>query len=568
MINTIRWTFLVTIIGLAAVICCTPIVSAEDLVLISIDSPKDRETIYFNNITVSGFAAGTDLLNVESVTVNDVRASGTPFWSCEISLQTGRWNTITAKATVDSGQNDSTNITVFCITPPSAPQNLQLTAGDSYVNLGWIAPHDDGGSKITKYNIYRRTAPGGERLLKTVYSELIHEDHDVTNDQKYYYQVSAVNSAGEGEKSMEAFSTPKPTPISTPISTPTSSSPEPPPTSTPTRTNLPPVCSFRCSTKSPEIKELVEFDASDSCDHDGKIIRYLWDFGDGKIANEGIVVSHSYSTGGACTVKLIVMDDGGAENSTETIIVINRPPKGSCEFNPRMPETNELIAFDATSSEDPDVDGYIEEYMWDFGDGKTGRGRIVNHNYSQADKYDVKLTVTDDKGAEGLFNLTVYVKPPPYNWGKIGVFLVIFGAIVTLIGWILKKRKENRDDDVIGTLSPVGETLSDENLYGSLIISSNPSGAIVYLDGNYKGETPMNISGVVVGLHSLKLTKRFYADVEKRIQVSAGIKKPVDESLSFSTWVVGVEFLGGLIAILGAIYAFIKYLIPFIRSMF
>ncbi|MEA3478141.1 MAG: PKD domain-containing protein [Bacteroidota bacterium] len=222
--------------------------------------------------------------------------------------------------------------------------------------------------------------------------------------------------------------------------------PSPPPTSPPpTRTNLPPVCSFRCSTKSPEVKELVEFDASDSCDHDGKIKVYLWDFGDGKIANEGIVVSHSYSTGGACTVKLIVMDDGGAENSTETIIVINRPPKGSCEFNPRMPETNELIAFDATSSEDPDVDGYIEEYMWDFGDGKTGRGKIVNHNYSQADKYDVKLTVTDNKGAEDLFNLTVSVEPPRINWEKIGVFvaIILFLSPFIIIGLMKWNKRRN-----------------------------------------------------------------------------------------------------------------------------
>jgi PKD repeat protein len=227
--------------------------------------------------------------------------------------------------------------------------------------------------------------------------------------------------------------TPTPTPISTPkpASTPIS-------TATATLTNLPPVCLFRCSTKSPEVKELVEFDASDSCDHDGKIKVYLWDFGDGKAA-EGIVVSHSYSTGGTCTVKLRVIDDGGAEGSTETIIVINHPPKSSCKFNPCMPKTNELIEFDASSSKD--LDGYIKEYRWDFGDGETGREKIVYHNYSQAGSYTVKLTVTDDKGAKGLFNLTVSVEPPRINWEQFSAFLAIIVILSSIIVWLMKWNK-------------------------------------------------------------------------------------------------------------------------------
>ena len=124
MINTIRWTILVTIIGLATVIGCTLIASAEDLVLLSIDSPLDGETVYSDTITVSGSATATDWLVVESVTVNGFLASGTTFWSCELALQIG-WNSITAEATADTGQNNSTAITVFHPAPPTSPR-LQL----------------------------------------------------------------------------------------------------------------------------------------------------------------------------------------------------------------------------------------------------------------------------------------------------------------------------------------------------------------------------------------------------------------------------------------------------------
>jgi hypothetical protein len=130
----------------------------------------------------------------------------------------------------------------------------------------------------------------------------------------------------------------------------------------------------------------------------------------------------------------------------------------------------------------------------------------------------------------------------------------------------IKLTKFCYDDEIRNVSLSVGETLYlNENLtgYGSLIISSNPSGAKVYLDGNYKGETPMNISDVVVGLHPLKLTKCLCADVEKEIHVSAGIKKNVDESLSCTTWFHILVGLSALIAIIPALY---KWIIPFIHS--
>ena len=136
--------------------------------------------------------------------------------------------------------------------PPGSPQNVRAAAGDDYVNLEWIAPSDDGGSEIINYNIYRDTTPGGETLLKTVGNVLIYTDSDVTRNQKYYYQVSAVNSVGEGEKSNEIAAiptrktpmttttptlTPSPTPPATPMLTPT---PTPTPTPSPTPPTTPP----------------------------------------------------------------------------------------------------------------------------------------------------------------------------------------------------------------------------------------------------------------------------------------------------------------------------------------
>ncbi|GAA1582269.1 hypothetical protein GCM10009678_76270 [Actinomadura kijaniata] len=54
--------------------------------------------------------------------------------------------------------------------------------------------------------------------------------------------------------------------------------------------------------------------------------------------------------------------------------------------------------FDAAGSSDPD--GSITSHAWDFGDGRTGTGETAEHTYDQAGTFEVKLTVTDDRGAK------------------------------------------------------------------------------------------------------------------------------------------------------------------------
>src|SRR5207247_1630419 len=97
-------------------------------------------------------------------------------------------------------------------TPPSAPPTLVATGGNAQVTLTWQAPASDGGSPITNYRIYRGTSSNGETLLATIGNVLTYTDTSVTNGVTYYYQVSAVNAAGEGPRSNEASATPSPPP--------------------------------------------------------------------------------------------------------------------------------------------------------------------------------------------------------------------------------------------------------------------------------------------------------------------------------------------------------------------
>jgi len=69
-------------------------------------------------------------------------------------------------------------------------------------------------------------------------------------------------------------------------------------------------------------------------------------------------------------------------------------PVASFTCSSSTPSVNETVTFDASDSYDPD--GTIVDYAWDFGDGTTGSGKIVNHTYIEADTYPVALGVTDN----------------------------------------------------------------------------------------------------------------------------------------------------------------------------
>jgi formylglycine-generating enzyme required for sulfatase activity len=65
-------------------------------------------------------------------------------------------------------------------------------------------------------------------------------------------------------------------------------------------------------------------------------------------------------------------------------------------------------------------------------------------------------------------------------------------------------------------------TLTLEKETGESYIQSSPSGASIYLNGNYKGTTPKTLTGLEAGTYSLKVTKSGYEDKTETIGVEAG----------------------------------------------
>ena len=114
---------------------------------------------------------------------------------------------LSAKNSIGEGAN-STEAMATPVTVPLQPLALQATAGYHLVTLTWAAPSSDGGSAITGYRIYRGTSGGSETLLASVGNTSSYTDTGLTAGQAYYYEVAAVNAAGEGAMSSEASATP------------------------------------------------------------------------------------------------------------------------------------------------------------------------------------------------------------------------------------------------------------------------------------------------------------------------------------------------------------------------
>ncbi len=94
---------------------------------------------------------------------------------------------------------------------PSAPQALTATRGGktgSGIALAWTAPATDGGSALTSYTIYRRTASTPAQAVGQVGGTVTsYKDLNVGGGTTYTYYVTAANNVGVSPPSNEASAT-------------------------------------------------------------------------------------------------------------------------------------------------------------------------------------------------------------------------------------------------------------------------------------------------------------------------------------------------------------------------
>lgn len=156
----------------------------------------------------------------------------------------------------------------------------------------------------------------------------------------------------------------------------------------------------------------VFFDASASTDQDDPIIAYQWDFGDSARAS-GPTVSHVYALPGTYTATLTVTDASGTRTAVQSDtleVVVNHPPIADAG-GAQVVAPGDTVLLDGSFSEDPD--GEMTAYRWDVAPDVTLEGDWVEHVYERPGRYQARLTVTDDTGAESVDYAVITVNARP-----------------------------------------------------------------------------------------------------------------------------------------------------------
>jgi hypothetical protein len=131
------------------------------------------------------------------------------------SPTTGSSTSFTAAGSAGSGTltaavgatQGGASLSVIAAAVPGAPTNLTaVPATRRGVQLSWTAPSNTGSGAITAYTIYRSTSPSGPfaAITSTSSTTTTYKDASTTRGTIYYYEATAMNSAGESAPSAVA----------------------------------------------------------------------------------------------------------------------------------------------------------------------------------------------------------------------------------------------------------------------------------------------------------------------------------------------------------------------------
>ena len=98
------------------------------------------------------------------------------------------------------------------LTVPARPTGVNAVAGTARVTVTWTAA-----AGSTSYNIYRSTSQGSQGSLIGTSSTTSYSDSTVANGTTYYYEVTAVNSAGESPASTQSAPATPAVPVTLPV---------------------------------------------------------------------------------------------------------------------------------------------------------------------------------------------------------------------------------------------------------------------------------------------------------------------------------------------------------------
>jgi len=155
--------------------------------------------------------------------------------------------------------------------------------------------------------------------------------------------------------------------------------------------------------------DTLMLDASGTTDvpEDNDDLFFEWDWnGD---SYEGEYLEVVLEKAGTHDLTLYVSDDVDTVDTVLSVNVENLPPEADIAVSDQGPGSGDMVTFDGSGSTDTPGDQDSLTYEWDFGDGNTDSGLVVEHAFAEPGEYEVTLTVTDDDGDTHDATVTVDV---------------------------------------------------------------------------------------------------------------------------------------------------------------
>jgi PKD repeat protein len=193
------------------------------------------------------------------------------------------------------------------------------------------------------------------------------------------------------------------------------------------------------------------FDPSASSNPNG-YTSTTWDFGDDSVSfarSSPTSISHTFSTGGAHTVKLTLVDRFGNLSSVSHVVNV---PQAVFSSTTAQPVAASPVSFDGSGSSAPGSS--VSSFSWNFGDGATGSGATAIHAYSAAGTYDVALTITDALGDQDTVFQPVTVSQPVKTVASVPSAVISLASPYAVAGVPVSLNASRSTDS--------GSTISDE----------------------------------------------------------------------------------------------------------
>ena len=158
------------------------------------------------------------------------------------------------------------------------------------------------------------------------------------------------------------------------------------------------------------------------------VSEYFWHFGfagEGNWSEEAVPDPIVYDRPGDYTVTLTAWGaDGNRASTTRTLTILadNLLPAADFSYMPQMVSVGTTVTFTDRSA---DSDGSIASREWLFPDGTISTEINATYTFQQAGMFNVRLTVTDDRGGTSTASKTINVRS-----GDVGAFTLLWSTAV------------------------------------------------------------------------------------------------------------------------------------------